>query len=94
MRKLRRDFPKLPPLAVRQVALPSKWHGTTYQGIGKYVIHLRKQDSEAMQVDTLLHEVAHAATWAAALDHDTAWAKQYAELVRWFQSEGEWQYDE
>lgn len=94
MRKLRKDFPTRLPVEIRQVTMPEHHNGCTWRLPDRFVIHIRKEDPDVVQGNTILHELAHALTWKEGnLHHDTAWAKKYAELVRWNQSESEWAYD-
>jgi predicted SprT family Zn-dependent metalloprotease len=58
----------------------------------KFIIHINKQHALGTQIETLLHEWAHALVWHPneRVVHRTEWARMYVKLLRWVQGEGEW----
>lgn len=94
VRMLRKDFPTNAPIRVERPAwFKLGYHGDTNKGTKGYLIRLNRYEPCAMQIDTLLHEWAHALTWSRKDEphHSMRWAERYAALTRWVQSEDEWE---
>lgn len=95
LKKLRKDFPAKLPVRVRQQFIPlddptGRCYGHTSKGDKSFLIVLHSTMSDALGFEMLLHEWAHAVTWAGKVDHSPRWAAKYAAIRRWYQCENEW----
>jgi len=93
---LRRNFPTKVPVRVRRWGISHCGHTDGEYDLKEcdhLLIVVRKGMCPRCQIDTLLHEWAHALTWFGAAaeyeDHSPEWGAAYANIVRLFQ---EWDY--
>jgi hypothetical protein len=93
---LKRNFPAKVPVHVRRCALSVCGHTfgwTDTKSCAQLTIKVRKGMCPRCQIDTLLHEWAHALTWFGAdaeyEDHGPEWGVAYARIYRLF---CEWNY--
>lgn len=85
---LREAFPLSGPVLVRQHPMGEE-HGLCWRtDSGVYKIRLRAADPLHIQIDTLLHEWAHAVAFEGdgRWDHTPYWGQAYARLCRWHES--------
>ena len=98
VRWLQARHPTPYPVTVRVVRLPLE--GRTYSfgdcvwRAKRFYIRVEARHPLAVQVDTLLHEWAHAvahpfaALWSSTPDHGETWALAYGRIYRDFHDEG------
>jgi hypothetical protein len=79
---LRKLHPNI-PFGVRRCKTPAdrngdcKWHGD------RFILRVSRDIPEYMQIDVLIHEMAHALTWGREeQDHGPIWGRRYARLYR------------
>lgn len=71
---------------VRRVKMKD-YHGTWEKlDDGSYLIKINKNDSQSVQMDTLLHEWAHAFTHELNTEHTVAWGIEYAKLYQLYEA--------
>jgi hypothetical protein len=89
LKLLRKRFPCALPVRVRRVKSIKGAHGVTYRKYGEKAVFIINVciGCSVCEVDTLIHEWAHARTWSLRHDHeeqaefhDAAWGAEFARL--------------
>jgi uncharacterized protein (DUF2344 family) len=79
IRKLRKSLPIDTPVSIRRVKLKADAGLTIFDG-AKYVIKIASNQSFGVQIDSLLHEWAHALAMEEAYRHKANWGIHYAKV--------------
>lgn len=84
-------------ISVRRQSLPESLHGDCDRNPNPpldrsqtaFVVRIRKQDNWKLQLESLIHEVAHAATyseWERLRDHGPLWGQEYAQCYKIYET--------
>lgn len=93
-RLLRRDFAPNAPVRVIRQPMERDLYGLTDKAGKGYYIRLNNTLVREVQEQTLLHEWAHVLTWDVGEKHHCErWAAKFAEIIRWYQGEDEFDHD-
>ena len=82
---LRRTFPLRRPLTVRRIPLKKNAGTTSLSDGDRLTICINTRKTWEVQIDTLLHEYAHAMELDRWGDHSDRWGKYHAGLYRAWQ---------
>jgi hypothetical protein len=80
VKAVKRAYPIDTPINVRRCRMKKNFGITSFNG-RVFNIRIDSSQEDAIQVDTLLHEYAHAAAIDEAYNHNEAWGVVYSKLV-------------